>query len=53
MERDMGAVEITLISFIAVMAGIAGSCILRFLLRKSGRTGAESAARSLSASQRG
>lgn len=49
----MGAVEITLVSFIAVMAGIAGSCILTFVFRKSGTSGAESVVKSLSSSQRG
>ena len=31
----MGAVEITLVSFIALMSGLAGSCILTFVLKRS------------------
>ncbi len=49
----MGAVEITLVGFIAVMAGIAGSCMLTFALKKSGVSRADSAVKSLSSSQRG
>lgn len=49
----MGAVEITLVSFIAVMAGIAGSCMLSFVIKKSSVSEADSAVKSLSSSQRG
>ncbi len=30
----MGAVEITLMSFIALMTGLAGSCIVSFVLKR-------------------
>lgn len=52
MEREMGAVEITLVSFIAVMAGIAGSCILSFVFKKPGVSGTDSVVKSLSSSRR-